>query len=238
MTENKEKELTIKELEEKLRRKRLEEELAKKAQKQTRDFDESMLAVCQTCHVPIYVGEPLYNHIGEQVIGLYTGTGAFIGAYKGGVAAGTVSYSAHSGRSKTIEKWIQCGHCYAEFHKEREKLSNYYKRREKLEWASVILCLAPVVIFLLLYIKKHWEWIKGSGWLVILILVILFAYPLFYLGWISLWITKFPGIILYWVVKGGSPPEPDRYRIRKNPYREKLAWKLDNEGKPVKKDTH
>ncbi len=101
---NKDEELTIKELEEQLRRKKLKEELAKKAQKQTRDFDESMLAVCQTCHVPIYVGEPLYNHHGEQVIGLYTGTGAFIGAYKGGIAAGTASYRARSERSKTIEK--------------------------------------------------------------------------------------------------------------------------------------
>src|SRR6185437_2975108 len=101
--ENK-REPTIKELEEQLRRKRLQEELAKKAQKQTRDFDESMLAVCQTCHVPIYVGEPLYNHLGEQIIGLYAGTGAFVGAYYKGIAAGTASYRARSDRYKTTEK--------------------------------------------------------------------------------------------------------------------------------------
>ncbi|CAG8764256.1 17525_t:CDS:1, partial [Funneliformis caledonium] len=86
------------EAEEQLRRKRLQEELAKKAQKQTRDFDESMLAVCQTCHVPIY--EPLYNQRSEQIIGLYAG--AFGGAYGGGIVAG--GYRARSERYKTTEK--------------------------------------------------------------------------------------------------------------------------------------
>ena len=52
---------TIKELEEQLRRKKLKEELAKKATKQSRDFDESMLGVCHTCHVPVYYGEPLHK---------------------------------------------------------------------------------------------------------------------------------------------------------------------------------
>lgn len=54
--EKTEAEMTIKEMEEALKRKKLSEALAKKANKQTRDFDESMLGVCQTCHVPIYQG--------------------------------------------------------------------------------------------------------------------------------------------------------------------------------------
>ena len=73
MTENKEREPTIKELEEQLRRKKLKEELAKKANKQSRDFDESMLGVCHTCHVPIYYGEPIHKLQTRDDESVYTG---------------------------------------------------------------------------------------------------------------------------------------------------------------------
>ncbi|CAG8541896.1 312_t:CDS:2 [Cetraspora pellucida] len=48
-------ELTIEQLEEKLRRKQLEEKLKEKHR------DSSILGVCQTCHVPIYHGEAIYT---------------------------------------------------------------------------------------------------------------------------------------------------------------------------------
>ena len=84
---------TIKELEEQLRRKKLKEELAKKANKQSRDFDESMLGVCHTCHVPVYFGEPIHKLQTLDSEATYTGGAG--GVYGGGYAGG-----GYHGRSK------------------------------------------------------------------------------------------------------------------------------------------
>lgn len=112
MTENKENK-TIKDIEKEIQelksavlkkelevqKKHLEEELAKKANKQTRDFDESMLGVCHTCHVPIYYGEPIHKLQTRDEEGTYTGIAG--GGYGGGFAGG--GYHARSKKHSEIE---------------------------------------------------------------------------------------------------------------------------------------
>ena len=52
-------------------------------------------------------------------------------------------------------------------------------------------------------------------------------------GFVSYCLGAFLGGMI-WRLKRGKKPEPDRYKKRKNPYRDTLIWKLDNEGKPIK----
>ncbi|MCE8163549.1 MAG: hypothetical protein I3273_03670 [Candidatus Moeniiplasma glomeromycotorum] len=116
-----EKEPTIRELEEQLRRKKLKEELAKKARKQTRDYDESMLGVCHTCHVPVYYGEPIHKLQVRDDWTSYSGVagGGYSSFEAGGV--GGVGWKGNKRSHSELEGWIQCGFCYGSH---KEELTN------------------------------------------------------------------------------------------------------------------
>ncbi|CAI2167682.1 18445_t:CDS:2 [Funneliformis geosporum] len=188
--DNPERELTLEELREKLQRKKLEEELAKKARKQTRDFDESMLGVCHTCHVPIYYGEPIHKLQTLDSESSYSGGAG--GVYGGGYAGG--GYHAQ----------------------ELEGLKKYHIRMGY--WIIAGTTLATIPLFTYAYLKAGFGSMLNA---------------IFVFGFVSLLLGGFLGMIIQRLFTK-QPKLPDRYRQRKNPYRDTLIWKLDNEGKPVK----
>lgn len=221
-------EMTLKELEAAVRRKKLKEELAKKANKQTRDFDESMLGVCHTCHVPVYYGEPLHKLQTRDDESNYSGMAG--GGYTdtGFGKAGGIAWKGNKRNHSELEGWIQCGFCYGSWKEDIEALKKWESGWKK--WGliigipvALIACLPPTWAW---YITKDKADKFGNLPSFPLYAVIIWAFLGYCLG-------AFIGGMIF-RFRRGKKPEPDRYKIRENPYRDTLIWKLDNEGNPIK----
>ncbi|MCE8159241.1 MAG: hypothetical protein I3270_01540 [Candidatus Moeniiplasma glomeromycotorum] len=226
--QDKDREPTIRELEEQLRRKKLKEELAKKANKQSRDYDESMLGVCHTCHVPIYYGEPIHKLQTRDDETVYTGIAG--GGYSGEAGIGGAGWRAKKKSHTELEGWIQCGFCYGSFKEEMATLKKW--ESEWLKWGLIIGIPFAIIgsvagYFLVKDMNANTNPVQGNNPGGAGLGSVLLA------GFMAYCLGAFIGGMI-WRWKRGKKPEPDRYKIRKNPYRDTLIWKLDNEGNPVK----
>lgn len=161
-------------------------------------------------------GEPIYNPYDQQVSSTYTGGGA--GIYSNSIGAG--GYHARNKQHSVSEGWIQCGYCYAEYKKEIDKLGKYHVKMGGWALAGFITCAIPAFAYACRGEHIGHKW---GGFLNILIIV----------GGGSLLAGGLGGMTVYRLFNP-LPATPDRYRTRKNPFRDTLIWKRDNDGNPAK----
>ncbi|MCE8167425.1 MAG: hypothetical protein I3273_00325 [Candidatus Moeniiplasma glomeromycotorum] len=121
-----EKELSLDELREKLARKELEEKLKEK------HVDTSLIGVCQTCHIPIYHGEPVYTPNDYKTEGSHSGEYGEASHGPGFTKPDTTytggGYQGRDKRHSVSEGWIQCGWCYKQYQKELESVKAWERR--------------------------------------------------------------------------------------------------------------
>jgi hypothetical protein len=186
----------------------LEEKLKEK------HVDTSLIGVCQTCHIPIYHGEPVYTPHDYQTKGEHSGEYGEASHGPGFSNPGTTytggGYQGRDKRHSVSEGWIQCGWCYKQYQKELEAIKKW--KMKQAGWISLF--VIPSILGALGYCwvqraKDAATRTYGGVWNMMIIW-----------GIASLIIGGLIGIVVARVVLGALP-ETNRYKLRENPNRKR-----------------
>jgi len=187
-----------------LARKELEEKLKE------RHVDTSLIGVCQTCHIPIYHGEPVYTPHDYATEGNWHAEGGGVVSGSDGVGVGAGGVRGGDKRHSVSEGWIQCGWCYKQYHKELEAIRKW--KMKQAGWISLF--AIPSVLGALGYcwVQRAKDTTMRTYGGVLSMMIIW--------GIASLIIGGLIGIVVARVVLGALP-ETNRYKMRENPNRKK-----------------